>query len=302
MSGAESTQRCAPPATLGDGTVLRPLSRREEMEACVDLQRRVWGEDFADVASPAILQIVQAVGGVAAGAFGDRNALLGFVFGVTGIRDGRPLHWSHMLAVLPEARGRDLGFHLKAYQRRILLSLGIDTVQWTYDPLVSKNAYLNLVRLGARVDRYLRDYYGSGQDSALSAGIGTDRFVVEWRIREDRVERALTRPESRHGGPSPDEIEGAPVVNARPAAGGGGRPEPVTDGPLSDAPAVRVEIPHDVLAVRRTAPGEAALWRASTRRALESYLARGYAVETVHRSPGQETEAARSFYVLRSNP
>lgn len=304
MIETESTARHQPPAVLADGTVLRPLLERSEMEACVDLQRKVWGDGFADVASPAILKIVQEVGGVAAGAFGKGGGLLGFVFGISGIRHRRPLHWSHMLAVLPEARGRDLGFHLKAYQRRILLALGVETVQWTYDPLVSKNAHLNLVRLGARVARYLRDYYGSGQDSVLSAGIGTDRFVVEWRLREERVERAL----ARQGGPGAaevrDEYEDAPVVNTRRVPGdAGGRVEPVADAPLPEEPVVRIEVPDDVLSVRRAAREEAVRWRASTRRAFETYLARGYAVDTFRRSLGSEgLDVPRSFYVLRSSP
>jgi predicted GNAT superfamily acetyltransferase len=255
---------------LEDGTVLRPFLAQAELEACVELQRRVWGADFADVASPAILKIAQAVGGVAAGAFGPAGGLLGFVFGLTGIRDGRPVHWSHMLAVLPEARGRDLGFHLKAFQRLLLLPLGVETVEWTYDPLVAKNAHLNLVRLGARPVRYLRDYYGTGDDSALSAGIGTDRFVVEWRIAEERVERAI-------GGEAPHET-------------GGGA-----------APVVRVEVPADVHQVRRESPERAARWRASTRAAFEALLGRGYTVEGFERTPAAASGAARRcFYLLRS--
>lgn len=268
------------PVTLPDGTVLRPLGERGEQEACVALQRRVWGEGFADVTSPAILQIVQHVGGVAAGAFGrtERGGgeLLGFVFGLTGVREGRPHHWSHMLAVAPEARGRDLGYHLKLYQRRLLLGVGVESVRWTYDPLVSKNAYLNVARLGVRAVRYARDYYGEGEDSELSAGIGTDRFVVEWRIAEDRVAELVER-----GQPEPvaPEHRAAPVVTA-------------DEAEATEAPAVRVELPADIQEVRRRSPEEAARWRASTRRTFQALLRRGYRVASFHR------EAGRSFYVL----
>lgn len=287
-----------PPQALADGTVLRPLAERDELEACVALQRTVWGQDFHDVASPAILKIVQAVGGVAAGAFGPGGDLLGFVFGVTGIRGGRPLHWSHMLAVLPEARGRDLGFHLKAYQRRLLLPLGVERVEWTYDPLVAKNAYLNLVRLGARPVRYVRDYYGSGADSVLSAGIGTDRFVVEWPIAGERVERALARDAAGGAAPGPGHAD-APVVNARPPEAPAAPSEPVVADP-PETPVVRVEVPADIQEVRRESAEVAARWRASTRRAFEALFERGYRVETFERPPAPPGGGRRTFYVLRA--
>jgi predicted GNAT superfamily acetyltransferase len=287
----------AEPLRLPDGTLVRPFAERAELEACVELQRRVWGEGFADVASPAVVQIVQSLGGVAAGAFGAGGELLAFVFGITGLQGGRPVHWSHMLAVLPEARGRDLGYHLKLYQRRRLLELGVDTVLWTYDPLVAKNAYLNLVRLGARAVRYARDYYGEGSDSALSAGIGTDRFVVEWPIADARVARLVEGWSARGGAEGvPAAHAAAPVANVRSAEGGPGPgpAEPVVTEPPA-APVVRVEVPADVQEVRRASPEAAALWRASTRHAFETLLGRGYRVAGFERGE-------RPFYVLERGP
>jgi predicted GNAT superfamily acetyltransferase len=313
-----------PPAAslrLPDGTVIRPFSERSELEECVELQRRVWGEGFADVASPAIVKIVQTVGGVAAGAFDPGGPMLGFVFGITGLADGEPVHWSHMLAVLPEARGRDLGYQLKLYQRRRLFGLGVERALWTYDPLVAKNAYLNLVRLGARPLCYVRDYYGEGGDNALSAGIGTDRFIVEWAFGEERVVRRLEGGGAEGGAVEPPEAyRAAPVMNVREGedpGGGGGEPE-VAEPPV--APVVRVEVPEDVQELRRASPERAALWRASTRRAFESLLERGYQVVGFYReSPGQaedplkrpssdsageggrlgRSRGGRAFYVLR---
>jgi predicted GNAT superfamily acetyltransferase len=124
--------------------------------------------------------------------------------------------------------------------------------------------------------RYVRDYYGEGHDSELSAGIGTDRFVVEWRIAEERVARLAERGEPE---PVPEEHAAAPVVNM------------AADPP--DPPAVRLEVPADILEVRRHAPEEAARWRAATRHAFETLLARGYEVAGFHRGAG-----GRSFYVL----
>ncbi|MGD2115340.1 MAG: GNAT family N-acetyltransferase [Acidobacteriota bacterium] len=261
--------------------VLRRLRSPEDLDACVELQKLVWGEGFADLTPPALLRIAEEVGGVSAGAFGPDGRLEGFVFGISGLRDGVPAHWSHMMAVRPESRGRGLGIRLKAHQRRVLLERGIGTAFWTYDPLVARNAHLNVVRLGALPVEYKRDYYGSGDDSALSAGIGTDRFVVRWDLASDRVERALAgeAPE-----PAEEEVQ-APILE-----------DLAEDAP----PAFRVEIPGDVQAVRDADPERAAAWRASTRRALEPALARGYRVASVLRT-GEGSGAAvreRFFYLL----
>jgi predicted GNAT superfamily acetyltransferase len=283
----------AEPVRLADGTLVRPFAERSELEACVEVQRRIWGEGFVDVASPAVVQIVQSLGGVAAGAFGAGGELVAFVFGITGLQGGRPVHWSHMLAVLPEAQGRDLGYHLKLYQRRRLLELGVDTVRWTYDPLVAKNAYLNLVRLGARAVRYGRDYYGEGSDSVLSAGIGTDRLIVEWPIADERVARRVTgRSAGGASGGQPEGYRAAPVANVRETAEGAG--EPVVAEPPA-APVVRIEVPEDIHEVRRASPEAAALWRASTRHALETLLGRGYRVTGFLRGE-------RPSYVLERGP
>ncbi|HYO12137.1 MAG TPA: GNAT family N-acetyltransferase, partial [Thermoanaerobaculia bacterium] len=112
----------------------RPLSSLPDYEACIELQRMTWGRDFSDVVPLSILKIVQKVGGIAAGAFAPDGRMLGFIFGVTGVRDGRPLHWSHMLAVDPEARDLGLGTRLKLYQRELLVQSGVEEMQWTYDP------------------------------------------------------------------------------------------------------------------------------------------------------------------------
>jgi len=284
--------------------VLRPLATRTELTACVTLQKAVWGEEFGDVTSPSLLKIVQEVGGVAAGAFSTADDRLeGFVFGVSGLRKGRPAHWSHMLAVRPETRSRGLGARLKRYQRERLLEVGIDTVFWTYDPLMARNAHLNLARLGAGIERYVRDYYGSGDDSALSAGIGTDRMVVRWELASERVKKALAgqRPVL------PAEPFQTPVVNV--ARGLDGTVEPVDDtariepSAWAEAAAVRVEIPADILAVREESPELARTWRRASRHALEAALDRGFRVATFLRStPGASwaggSEPARCWYLL----
>ena len=121
-----------------DQVTIRPLETRAEHEACVALQRDIWGQDFADVVPATILMVSQQVGGVASGAFDARGRLIGFVFGISGVRNRVTAHWSDMLAVRPEARGRGLGRRLKLHQRELLLAVGIERVYWTFDPLVAR--------------------------------------------------------------------------------------------------------------------------------------------------------------------
>jgi chorismate synthase len=275
-----------PERTDPDGLTFRPLASVDDYHACTELQRATWGRDFSDVVPVSILKITQKAGGIAAGAFAADgadgsadNRLLGFVFGLAGVRDGRPFHWSHMLAVDPAGRDLGLGTRLKLYQRECLLSQGIEEVQWTYDPLEARNAHLNFNHLGVGIAEYVEEMYEGELWSDLARGIGTDRFVTSWRIASERVARALR--DGRAG--SADPFREAPVAN--PGA-------EIRD--LPDAPRVRVEIPAEIQAVKTERPEQAAAWRETTRRAFETYLARGYCVEAFYRDPAE----GRCFYGL----
>jgi predicted GNAT superfamily acetyltransferase len=192
-----------------------------------------------------------------------------------------------MLAVRPEARGLGLGKRLKLYQRDELLRLGVEEVRWTYDPLVAQNAHLNLNDLGATIERYVPDMYGSNTGSALHSALGTDRFVVLWRIADAQVAdlTAGRRP------PPPSGFATAPLVN--PADAAGGTP---TEPDLFQRSAVQVEVPEDIQGVRERSPEVAARWRAVTRRAFLSYLERGYQVVGFRRDPVTH----RCTYLLQS--
>lgn len=261
--------------------VLRP----DDYAKCEDLQRHTWGENFSELVPASMMMINQKLGGVLAGAFDPAGRLLAFVFGQTGPRGGRLCHWSHMLAVREELRGCGVGRRLKLFQRRLLLDLGVDEVEWTYDPLESVNAHLNLNRLGAEPIGYERDVYGDGSTSGLHSGIGTDRFVVRWKLRDPAVEAAI---EGRAGAVDA-ELRSAPVANVDE------RGSPLLP-PLEipDLAAIRVEIPSDVQAVKAGSVEVAKRWRESTRHAFETCFERGCRVPHLIYDSG----ARRSFYVV----
>ena len=249
---------------------IRPLEGMADYEACVALQRTTWGEGFTELVPASMLMVAREMGGVASGAF-DGDRLAGFVFGISGLRDGAPAHWSDMLAVDPEYRGRGLGRSLKLHQRELLLDLGIERMLWTFDPLVARNAHLNLRRLGATAREYLRDAYGESA-SPLHAGIGTDRLLVEWELASDRVERHLA-------GAARGSDTGAPLVATPLGMAGGSRPGPFE--PPAATGAVRVAIPGDIEALKARDLALARAWRASVREALEWAFAEGFVATDV---------------------
>ncbi|UCC83919.1 MAG: hypothetical protein JSW46_03005, partial [Gemmatimonadota bacterium] len=210
---------------------------------------------------------------------------VGFVFGLSGVRHGRLAHWSDMLAVREEYRGRGLGQRLKAYQLSQLLERGIEVAYWTYDPLEAGNANININRLAAFPVEYVPNMYGH-VPGKLHAGLDTDRFVVEWHLTDPLVEAMLS------GKDATDRDAGAeaPIVNSEVVDGD---PTP-RELELPDADPVRVEIPWDIQAVKNTSMETARSWRTNTRRALMHYQGRAYRVTGFQRDP----KAQRCFYVL----
>ncbi len=257
---------------------IRPLKTIEEFRACVALQEETWGHGFTERVPTAILKVAQLLGGVASGAFDESGALAGFVFGMTGVRDGEVVHWSDMLAVRRELRDVGLGAELKAYQRRVLMDAHLTKMLWTFDPLQSRNAYLNFSKLGIVVREYARDMYGE-TDSPLHRGIGTDRFVALWLMDTDRVRARIA---GRERGPDADAHAKDPSALAE-ADGGLELPRPAEPVLGLDAPTVRVAIPVDVSRLMAASMELAMAWRNATRSTLTHYLDRGYEVRELLR-------------------
>ncbi len=275
----------------------RPLRSREELRACVTIQEETWGEDAGDIVPASLLSVATKVGGVVAGAFAG-GRLAGFVFGLAGWRQGRRCHWSHMLAVRREHRNRGIGRRLKWLQRELLLEDGVETAYWTYDPLVARNAHFNLNVLGARVDEFVVDMYGSGGSSPLHVGGSTDRFILRWELASPRVRRTLAGDGDGSAGREPDGPPGGeaasrlPTVDPREAA---------TSDPaeaLPEPPALRLALPGDAVALDREDPEAGRTWRLGLRAALRHYLSRGFRVDGFRPAPGEDRED-RAHYLLR---
>ena len=245
-------------ATLPDPAEIeiRAVRTPEEFAACVDLQRQTWGYGFSEVVPVSMMQITVKMGGICTGAFGPGGDLLGVVFGVTGIRGGELAHWSHMLAVRSDARNMGIGRRLKRFQKEQLLVHRVNTMYWTFDPLVARNAHLNLNHLGARITGYVPDMYGTS-DSDLHQ-LGTDRFIARWDLLGSCGPRARTDRKAGVDGSS----------ESRPVIGVPGDNDRVP----SDADVVEVLIPSDIEAIEAHSFEEAFRWRLSTRRALTRLL------------------------------
>lgn len=165
---------------------IRPLTEISEFEQCVQLQREAWGWQDIDLLPSRFLVVQHHIGGLLLGAWeGDR--LIGFINATPGIRNGMPYWHSHMLAVVDDRRGAGIGSSLKLAQRDHALQRGIRLIEWTYDPLESKNAYINIVKLGAIIRRYYVNHYGT-TTASLQHGLDSDRVIAEWWISDPRKE------------------------------------------------------------------------------------------------------------------
>ena len=160
-----------------------------EFRACLDLQKQVWGFSDAELVPLRMFVVAAKIGGQVIGAFEGRE-LVGFALSVPGARGGHPYLHSHMLAVRESHRNSGLGRKIKLFQREEALGRGFELIEWTFDPLEIKNAYLNIERLAAITRRYNLNQYGI-TSSPLQGFLPTDRLVAEWWLKSKRVETFL---------------------------------------------------------------------------------------------------------------
>ena len=263
QSGRKSRSQSGLPRAP-DGYVIRSCRSITELEACVQLQQQVWGYEPAEVYPLRLFVNLAHIGGHVLGAFkrppragrqaretaAQGDELVGFVMAMPAWRDGRRYLHSLSLAVAPGHENHGLGRLLKLGQRELAIKEGIGRIEWTFDPLRAKNAFLNIERLGAIARRYQPNYYGSVH-SRLQQGLPSDRLVCEWWVRSARVRQAL--------GEQP--------------AGRGARAR----GPRAKA-AAQIEIPAGFGSLVDRDPSRALAIQQSVRRKFERCFGRGLAV------------------------
>ena len=173
-----------------DSIVIRKCHGLEELRRAVALQQEVWNFTDAELVPLRLFVVAEKVGGQVLGAF-DGGEMVGFALAVPGVRGGHPYLHSHMLAVRSDYRNGGLGRRIKLFQREEALERGVELIEWTFDPLEIKNAYLNIEKLGAIVRRYTINQYGI-TTSPLQGGLPTDRLIAEWWLKSDRVKKLLS--------------------------------------------------------------------------------------------------------------
>jgi predicted GNAT superfamily acetyltransferase len=186
---------------MSDGIVVRKCTTLPEFEACVTLQRDVWGEEDLEIEPVTGFLVASETGGQVLGAY-DGDRLVGYTLGVVGYRDGVVFIHSHHTGVHHDYRDRGVGRKLKLFQRDEALSRDIRYVQWTFDPLELRNAHFNLNRLGGISRQYKPNLYGI-TSSPLHHGLATDRLLVEWHLDSKRVVAAISNLVNQ---PSPQEL------------------------------------------------------------------------------------------------
>jgi predicted GNAT superfamily acetyltransferase len=262
---AGTAAQAAEAAARAAGVRIREIAELDDLEAVYQLYDRIWRPDPKNPpVTTELLRALTKAGNYVSGAF-DGAELVGACVGFFSAPPGSAMH-SHVAGVAREALGRSIGFALKQHQRAWAMQRGVGHIAWTFDPLVSRNAYFNLVKLGAVAIEYLPNFYG-GMNDGINGTDDTDRLLVQWDLLAAKVVAASAGKIS----PANAEAErrcGAVVALARSDEG-----RPVA-GRTAGATAL-VAVPHDVESLRRTDPGCAQEWRIAVRDVLSTAMAAG---------------------------
>lgn len=265
---------------------IKPLKAFDEFEQLLEIQRVVWNHGETDLTPIHQFAVSSRMGGILLGAYSGAR-LAGFVYSFPAVFRGTACQHSHLLAVLPEYRGTGLGKALKRAQRDEALRRGYDLITWTFDPLQTRNANLNLQALGARTRTYASNFYGLTPSLCIGPGIPTDRLLIEWPIRSRRVK---ARAEGTGKKPCFDPARIAGALERR--AGSEGVFAPPGRPKLNlKSKSLLVEVPRDIkaLAFRCDLIAE---WQKSLSRVMTSYFRRGWFSDYF-------IFGERCFYVLR---
>ena len=265
--------------------LIRGLESTVELEKCVEIQSLVWGLPVTDTVSARILATCLEHNALLLGAFFE-DILTGFCFSLPSGWRGTPAHHSHMLAVLPGYQDQGIGFALKQAQFNSLRDT-VNWITWTFDPLESRNARLNL-KLGVSISTYLQDLYGEAVPCELHRGLETDRFVAEWPTKSRR--RPVEKESKPFGNPKNS------VLVTKWDEKGFYRPSDIDFSRHESS--LLLEIPENIQKIKNLSASCALEWRSATRKGLEYYFGKGYVIRRFHTFINTEPRIRRSFYIL----
>jgi predicted GNAT superfamily acetyltransferase len=288
-----------------------------------ELQRIIWPGNETEVVPVHVLLTAAHNGGLVIGAYHHPenssplethnsitehvhpdSSLIGYVFGFTGLYitpDGvRPKHCSHMMGVHPDHRDKGVGFSLKRAQWQLVRHQGLNLITWTFDPLISRNANLNISRLGAVCNTYKRDIYGQLRDG-INIGLPSDRFQVDWWVNSHRVSHRLSKKPRRKLDLAHYFAAGVKIINPT-IMNKNGLTLPGTvetaiknvNNNSHEQPLLLIEIPANFLTLKAFDASLAYKWRMFTRKIFEDLFQRGYLLTDFVYMPGK---FPRSFYV-----
>lgn len=286
-------------------TDLRFLLNSADLGQVETLQNEIWRGSETDIVPAHLLRAAVNHGGVVIGVF-DKDRLVGFTFGFPGINSDREssdedrlIHVSHITGIHPDYRNRGLGFTLKRAQWLFVRQQKIDRICWTYDPLLSRNANLNISKLGTVCNTYIEDYYGEMR-SDLNFGLPSDRFSVDWWVNADRVHKRMNCDRAEKS--SLDHFLDGKEKIINPVCQWDGK-FPVPPGDIAEiaeqnSPVYIVEIPTDFQNMRAEKLELALKWRFHSRKIFQALFSIGYFVTDFVYESGQP---ARGLYVLNQS-
>jgi len=276
---------------------IRLIESPQDLGTVEDLQRLIWSGNDTEIVPVHLFRAAVHNGGLVIGAYVEEK-LVGFVFGFIGIDDlggqKRLIHASHMAGVHPEFRDAGLGYKLKRAQWQMVRAQGIDRITWTYDPLQSRNANLNIAKLGAVCSTYISNYYGEMRDE-LNMGMPSDRFQVDWWVNSNRVKKRMNKPGTNKNSLSHYMKADIPSINQT-QINEIGFIEPVfreKSVPLSDL--VMLEIPSNIQEIKDADIDLGIAWSDHVRSLFLDLFNMGYIVTDFIFLPG---EPPRSYYIL----
>lgn len=240
--------------------ILKELTKIEEMEQVQQLEQRVWG--IHPIPTHQTLTAVKN-GGIMVGAY-DGEKLVGFSYGFPGFKDGEVYLCSHMLGIDEAYRSQRIGEQLKQAQRKIAIQKGYTMMHWTYDPLETRNGYLNLTKLNGICHTYVENCYGEMQDG-FNKGLPSDRFEVHWHLTSEYVEKKM-EPVTENPQPLGKIVldeDGLPTLKVAEL-------ESLSENVYS------LPVPLDFQQLKAISSEHAMHWRMETRKVFQSLFAQGY--------------------------